>query len=139
MKEEVNYPTIECKEVHVGGTTFWFPIMITLFFILVGYGFPLMVSSGYEPLSVFSIGLIFLIIPVIRIIRNIIVRMKGKEIEGEVLEYVDKFSLTVKIIVDSNYGKRIINYELMDNKYFYEEGEKVKLLVYKDMFILERE
>ena len=92
-------------------------------------------------LSLSLLPLFSLIIP---IIKNIIVRIKGKEIEGIIYGYTDdtstiingNYTKAIKILIDKPEGKRFILYKTDDTKKKYKLNGKIKLLVYKKYYLI---
>ena len=97
--------------------------------------------------SIFAIvGLVSFIISARTIIRNYIVKAKGKEIEATVYGYMDDNVLLngtpaqiVKLLVITKEGPRFILYQLGDIKHPYKINSKIKLLVYKNIFIVKED
>ena len=74
---------------------------------------------------------------------NRLVKKYGKDIEGIVKGYItsdsnlfEETNYIVKLLLDTNDGKKYILYELSKPKVKYKNDVKLKLRVYKDMFKL---
>ena len=93
---------------------------------------------------IFLISLLPLITSLIYIIKHIIVKLLGKEIEGIVYGYTDNTSTiingnntkAIKILIDTPEGKKFILYKTEDTKKKYKLNSKIKLLVYKKLFLI---
>ena len=155
----MEYPVEECKEAKLGFWNVLFPLIFAFGFGFFGLLFPIVfiisdTSSNNVPTS-FSIttiimclpfaiiGIVAFIIAIRPIIRYISLKKHAIEIEGTVYGYMDDNILLngtpaqiVKILIDTPKGKRFILYQLGDIKKPYKLNSKVKLLVYKDYFLI---
>ncbi len=148
----MEYPVIECKE---GNITFWnviFPMIFAFSFGSVGFVMPLSIFIQEGDLSILAfcsifgiIGLVAFIIGIRPIIRFFSIKSKGKEIEATVYGYMDDNvylngnpAQIVKLLVNTDEGNKFILYQLGDIKRPYQVNSKIKLRVYKDMFLIEK-
>ena len=148
----MEYPVEECKEAIL---SFWntiFPLIFAFGFGFFGILFPIIFFSVDKEMGTMSIlmcfpfaiiGIIAFIIAIKPIIRHILLKKKGIEIEGTIYGYMDDNILIngnpsqiVKILIDTPKGKRFILYQLGDIKKPYQLNSKIKLLVYKDYFLI---
>lgn len=152
---DMEYPVIECKEANI---TFWntaFPMIFAVSFGFFGFIFPLIfiLEAPEEALpvvlmcSIFAIiGVVAFIIGIRSILRKAQIMSKGKEIEETVYGYMDDNVLLngqpaqiVKKLVTTSDGPKFILYQLGDIKKPYKINGKVKLTVYKDMFLINKD
>lgn len=150
---DMEYPVIDCKEANI---TFWnvcFPMIFAISFGFFGFVFPLifLLAGSREFIGVVLICSIFAIIGVVAfvigikpIIRYFSIKRNGKEISGIVYGYMDDNILLngipaqiVKLLIDTNDGKKFILYQLGDIKQPFKINSTIKLKVYKDMFLIE--
>ena len=90
------------------------------------------------------IGIVALIIAIKPVIRFITIKTKGQEIYATVYGYMDDNILLncrpaqiVKLLIDTNDGKKFILYQLGDIKQPFKINGQIKLKVYKDIFFIE--
>jgi hypothetical protein len=155
VKDE--YPLLECKEASLNTFIIWYLILFAFLF-WVGLNvsindFPkeiLEEKPMYRTIEIilsiiiFLLSLLPLITALIYIIKHIIVKLLGKEIEGIVYGYTDNTSTTIndkntkaiKILIDTPKGKQFIIYKTEDTKKKYKLNSKIKLLVYKKLFLI---
>lgn len=149
---DMEYPVIDCKEAAIGFWNFIFPMIFAVSFGFFGFIVPLiMVLSGQEDAlvavlfcSIFGlIGIVALIIAITPVIRYLLIKNRGKEIEAVVYGYIDdnillndRHAQIVKLLVNTDEGYRFILYQLADIKQPYKINSKIKLLVYKDIFLI---
>ena len=150
---DMEYPVIECKEANIGFWNVLFPMIFAISFGFFGFIFPffmIFLVEGESVLMVFSIcsifaiiGVVALIIAIRPIIRYFKVKAKGKEIEATVYGYMDDNMLLnnnpaqiVKLLINTNDGFKFILYQLGDIKQPYKLNSKIKLMVYKDNFLI---
>ena len=150
----MEYPVIECKE---GNVTFWnfiFPMIFAFSFGIPGVFIPVSVIfvEGFEALPVLMFGSIFGLVGIVAfyigikpVVRYFAIKSKGKDIEATVYGYMDDNLLIngnpaqiVKLLVNTDDGNRFILYQLGDIKRPYEVNSKIKLRVYKDMFLISK-
>lgn len=148
---DMEYPVIKCKEANIGFWTIGFPMIFAIAFGLVGFvGLILSMGLKLKELLFFSlfgiIGIVALIIVIIHIIRYLKIKICGKEIEATVYGYMDDNILInenpsqiVKLLVNTNEGPKFILYQLGDIKQLYKVNSKIKLKVYKDIFLIVKE
>lgn len=149
----MEYPVIDCKEANVGFFNVVFPMIFAIAFGFAG----IMVTSMLYFISKagagkqFNFGIIFLviglitfIIAIIPLIRKFLIELNGKTIEATVYGYMDDNVLIngipaqiVKLLVDTNDGKKFILYQLGDTKQPFKVNSKINLKVYKDIFEIE--
>ena len=154
-KADMEYPVIECKEASINFWNFWFPMIFAVAFGFFGFIFPLIFvladpSSALMIMlfcSIFGIiGVVAFVIAIKQVIRSNKVKQKGKEIEATVYGYMDDNILLngspaqiVKLLVITKEGPRFILYQLGDIKHPYKINSKIKLLVYKNIFIVKED
>lgn len=156
-KVTTEYPIEDCNEASIN-LKIIMPLL--LMFGLFFYG-GLNVATTYYPPGVeemkmykigttvlaiilYLISLLPLITALIPILRNIKVKIRGKEIEGIIYGYVDDDSMiingnltkAIKILIDTPKGKRFIIYKTSDTKKNYKLNSKIKLLVYKKLYLM---
>ena len=151
---DMEYPVIECKEANMGFWNVIFPmifavsfgfaglIMPILFLSVGGDVFPKIMILFFLPFAL--IGIVALIIAIKPVIRFITIKTKGKEIYATVYGYMDDNILLngrpaqiVKLLIDTNDGKKFILYQLGDTKQPFKINSQIKLKVYKDIFLIE--
>lgn len=148
----MEYPVIDCKEAGIGFWNVAFPMIFAVGFGFFGFIFPLLfIFSGDEDwlmvclfCSIFAIvGVVSFVVAILPIIRTIIIKTKGHEIEATVYGYMDDNMLLnerpaqiVKLLVQTKDGPRFILYQLSDTKQPYQINSKIKLLAYKDKFLI---
>ncbi|MBP5366966.1 MAG: zinc ribbon domain-containing protein [Bacteroidales bacterium] len=148
-KADMEYPVIECKEANLGFWRVWFPLIFAVSFGIMGAAFTVAMLKQGEYLGVLFIsifdliGLVALIIALKNIYRNILVKLRGKEIDATVYGYMDDNVLLngvpaqiVKLLVHTKQGPRFILYQLGDIKHPYKINSKIKLKAFKDMFLI---
>lgn len=154
-KADMEYPVIECKEASINFWNFWFPMIFAVSFGFFGFIFPLIFiladpSSALMVIllcSIFGIiGVAAFVIAIKQVIRRSIVKQKGKEIEAIVYGYMDDNILLngspaqiVKLLVTTKDGKRFILYQLKDTAHPYKINSRIKMLVYKDIFMVKKD
>ncbi len=152
----MEYPVVDCKEASI---TFWsvaFPMIFAIGFGLFGFIFPIFLSDSESASEINSglfifclpfalIAIIAFIIAIKPIIRYLLIKMYGKEIEATVYGYMnDNITLNgspaqiVKLLVNTNDGAKFILYQLGDIKKPYKINSKVQLKVYKNIFLIEK-
>lgn len=152
---DMEYPVIECKEANISFWNFWFPMIFAVSFGFFGFIFPLFfILAGTETAiivalvcSIFSIiGLVAFILAIKQAIRYYLVKVKGKEIEATVYGYMndnvllnDEPAQIVKLLVSTKEGPRFILYQLGDIKHPYKINSKIKLSVYKKIFLVKKD
>ena len=150
----MEYPVIECKEAHVGFWNVIFPMIFAF-----GFGFPIwflpmiIMASDFEEriyaLLMFTpfvlIGIVAFVIGIRPVIRYFSIKKKGRDITGTVYGYMDDNILIngnpsqiVKILVNTNDGKKFILYQLGDVKQPYKINSDIRLKVYKDTFMIDK-
>ena len=148
----MEYPVIECKEANINFWNVVFPLFFSFTFmpeLLFPIKFFLEEESSdkYSALlfnSTFGIiSIVAFIIGITPVIRSLIINSKGKEIEATVYGYMnDDFLLNdapaqiVKLLVNTNEGNKFILYQTAGVKRPYKINSKIKLRVYKDMFMI---
>lgn len=149
---DMEYPVIECKEANVGFWNVLFPMIFAVGFGYVGFVFPIMffLTGTGEILSVLLLASIFavagvvsFIIAITPIIRYLCVKLRGREIDATVYGYMDdnvllngKPAQIVKLLVNTNDGKKFILYQLGDTKQPFKINSQIKVKVYKDIFLI---
>ena len=152
---DMEYPVIECKEANISFWNFWFPMIFAVSFGFFGFIFPLFfILAGTEAAitvalvcSIFAIiGLVAFILAIKQAIRYYLVKVKGKEIEATVYGYMndnvllnDEPAQIVKLLVSTKEGPRFILYQLGDIKHPYKINSKIKLSVYKKIFLVKKD
>lgn len=151
----MEYPVIECKEANISFFNFWFPMIFAVSFGFFGFIFPLIfiLAGSKEALavvlicSIFAlIGIVSLVIALIPLVRYLLIKNNGKDIEATVYGYMDDNLLIndapaqiVKLLVSTNDGLKFILYQLKDTKQLYKVNSKIKLRVYKDKFLIPKD
>lgn len=151
---DMEYPVIECKEAQITFWNVWFPMIFAVSFGFFGFVFPIVffITTPDAAIAVLLASSLFAIIGVVAfiigikpVIRNHVIRRKGKEIEATVYGYMDDNLLLngtpsqiVKLLVTTKEGPRFILYQLGDIKHPYKINSKIKLLVYKDIFMVKK-
>lgn len=151
-KANMEYPVIECKEVNIVNPVFLVFFIFIFIFIMFGAIFPIIIFNRFSSFSSFSIVMFlpFIIISIFilsivlsPIIRYIKVKTKGKEINATVYGYMnDEYSQSsngnqiVKLKVDTNEGPKFILYQMGHSQKLYKINSKIKLKVYKDLFMI---
>lgn len=130
MDADMEYPVIECKEANLN---FWNVVFPMIFALMFGFFFI------FFPFGIISI--IAFIIGITPVIRYYLIDINGQEIEAVVYGYLDDKMLfnnmpgqIVKLLVDTNDGKKFILYQLADTTQPYQVNSKIKLKVYKNLF-----
>lgn len=151
---DMEYPVIECKEAGIGFWNVAFPmifafsfgfaglVMPILFFTVGGDAFPKTMILFFIPFAV--IGIVAFVIAAKTIMRYLSIKNNGQEIYATVYGYMDDNVLLngnpaqiVKLLVDTNDGKKFILYQLGDIKQPFKINSQIKLKVYKDIFLIE--
>ena len=143
----LEYPTIECKEVHMNikhvESQRLFSILLGALSILI---LIIALKEKYVGLGIFStvLGIIsskIYINAIKKIKKYVLIKQKGKEIEAVVKGFINDTDcvtgykiVIVKLLLETNEGKKYILYELDDPSNNYKINDKIKLRVYKDMF-----
>lgn len=153
-KANMEYPLIECKEAHVGFLNVVFPMIFACSFGFAGFIMPILfftVGEGAFPKTIILfflpfavIGAVALYLTINPIVRYLSVKRYGKEINAIVYGYMDDNILLngnpaqiVKLLVNTNEGKKFIMYQLGDIKQPFKINSQIKLKVYKDIFLIE--
>lgn len=151
---DMEYPVIECKEANIGFWNVVFPMIFAVSFGFFGMIFPLafFLAMPEEGLfiflfcSIFSfVGISAFIIGIKPVIRYLLVKKRGREIEAVVYGYMNDNILLngvpaqiVKLLVQTNDGPKFILYQLGDVQHPYKINSKISLLVYKDIFLVKK-
>lgn len=151
---DMEYPVIECKEAHIGFWNVVFPMIFACSFGFAGFIMPILVftvGADVFPKTLIlfflpfaAIGAIALYLTINPIVRYFSVKHYGKEINAIVYGYMDDNILLngnpaqiVKLLVNTNEGKKFIMYQLGDIKQPFKINSQIKLKVYKDIFLIE--
>ena len=153
MYADMEYPVIECKEANVGFWNVVFPMIFAFAFGGAGILFPLIfIMADPEmfkmaiPMFIMPliIGIVAFVIGIKPILRFFSIKTNGKEIEATVYGYMNDNILLngspaqiVKLLVDTNDGKKFILYQLGDIKQPFKINSQIRLKVYKDIFLIE--
>lgn len=148
----MEYPVIDCKEANISFWNFFFPMIFAISFGFFGFVFPFIFLLSDEGVflevalfcSIFGIiSIIALVIAVKTLIKYLIIKTKGKEIDAVVYGYMDdNFIINgnpakiVKLLVNTNDGQKFILYQLGEIKQLYKVNSKIKLKVYKNIFYI---
>jgi hypothetical protein len=147
---DIEYPVIECKEASINFINFYFPLMFGSCFVFSAIVINLIfVYSGIDFLSTVLIfcallipGIVLFVIAFIKLARYKKVLKRGKEIEATVYRYMKETmwdnDMKVKLLIDTEQGKKFILYKLDDNT-VYEVNSKIKLITYKDLFLIKKD
>ena len=171
-KANMDYPILECKEANIN---FWNTVFPGIFFVVfgvIGTIFPIIFyktsqsmadsfksTSGFDGFMSFDfaspallmcipfllIGIGAFIVMIRPIIRYLLLKMKGKQIQGTVYGYVDDNVLlngipaqTAKILVQSPDGPRFIMYQMGRTDHPYGINSKIDLYVYNNYFMIDK-
>ena len=152
---DMEYPVIECKEATMGFFQVVFPLIFAgvfgfsgicmpiMFFSIGGDVFPKSLILFFLPFAL--IGVIVFIIGIKPVIRYMLLKTKGQEIDATVYGYMDdnvfingNSAQIVKLLVQTNDGPKFILYQLGDIKQPYKINSVIKLRVYKDIFSIDK-
>ena len=152
ISANMEYPVIECKEVNLHFWNVGFPMIFAISFGYFGIMSCFIMSKGstvdgaemfYCGFIFLAIGIVALMITLIPIIRYLQVKRYGKEIEAAVYGYLNDNILInnqpaqiVKLLVDTNDGKKFILYQLGDTVKPFKINSTIKLNVYKNLFMI---
>ena len=122
----------------------FFGFIFPLIFVLAGSKEALVVILIC---SIFAlIGVVAFVIAVIPLVRYLLIKFYGKDIEATVYGYIDDNLLIndapaqiVKLLVSTSAGLKFILYQLKDTKHPYKINSKIKLKVYKDKFLIPKD
>lgn len=152
----MEYPVLNCKEAALGFWTTVFPLIFAVMFTIAGIVMLTVAISGIAedgatPIVILMfipfllIGIAATVIVLKNVIRYAILKSKGKHITGIVYGYTnDNVRINgspaqiVKILVDTQQGKRFIMYQLGDTSKPYGVNTEIKLIVYKNIFMIEK-
>lgn len=148
---DMEYPVIECKEANLDFGSVAFPMIFAVGFGFFGFIFPIAFLGSDDfaivllMCSIFAvIGVVAFIIGIKPVIRYVSIKRNGHEIEATVYGYMDDNlfinempAQIVKLLVKTKDGNKFILYQLGDVKRPYKINGKIKLKVYKDMFLIE--
>ncbi len=151
----MEYPVINCKEAALGFWTTLFPLIFAVMFTISAIIMLIEALSGMAgedtPIIIlmfipfFLIGIAAAVVVLRNVIRYIILKVKGKHITGKLYGYVDdnvrvngRPAQVAKILVDTPNGKRFIMYQLGSTEKNIAVNEEVHLLVYKNIFMLDK-
>ena len=147
---DMEYPTLECKEVTISFWTIWFPMIfagafgvpgfILLMFFALFFRHYVLLLLG---VPFFMLGVIMTIIILRTVLRYIKVKNNGKTIQGTVYGYIDdSFRINdqpakiIKLLVQTPKGPRFILYHSGSTLKKYGINDKIDLLVYKSYFMI---
>ena len=140
---DMEYPVIECKEANIGFWSVGFPFIFVVAFGFASIGTHTLIK-GVSVFDVFTIiAIVAFIIGIRPIINYFILKNNGKEIDGTVYGYINDNVMingapaqVVKILVNTNEGPRFIMYQLASITQPYKINSKIKLKVYKNVFMI---
>ena len=148
---DMEYEVIDCKEANMNFWNVIFPMIFAVSFGSVGLFIPfvLMIDDAEVlPIVLFLgvfglIGLVAFIIGITPVIRHLMIKYRGRDIEATVYGYMDDNILLngapaqiVKLLVNTDEGPKFILYQLGDIKQPFKINSKINLQVYKDMFYM---
>jgi len=152
---DMQYPVLQCKEATLNFWTVAFPAIFAFSFGFFGFAFPfLFAKSGSEEMGTVLlisipfalIGVVAFIIMLRPIIRFLILKSKGTRVTAKVYGYVDDNVLindqpaqVVKLLVYTPEGYRFVTYQLGTTDQPYGINTEIELLVYKDIFMIEKQ
>lgn len=154
---DMEYPVINCKEANINFWNTIFPmIFVVAFFFsaLMFGGIPLLTHAPLDMIIPFLLiglfelflGGVALYIALKPIVRYRSLKRNGREIEATVYGYMndnlfinEKPAQIVKLLVNTGEGPKFILYQLGDTKKPYKINNKIKLKVYKDIFLIVKE
>ena len=151
-ESKTNEPIIDCKEANI---SFWgiiFPLIFAVAFGFFGFGMPLifLMSDTDDIGVVILICSMFAIVSVVatiiilkNIIRFLLIKIKGEEINALVQGYMDDNLIinnepaqVIKLRIDTSEGPKIALYQTKDVKRPYNINQPIKLKKYKDIYYL---
>ena len=148
---DMEYEVIDCREANMNFWNVIFPMIFAFSFGSVGLFIPfvLMIDDAEVlPIVLFLgmfglIGLVAFIIGITPVIRHLMIKYRGRDIEATVYGYMDDNILLngapaqiVKLLVNTDEGPKFILYQLGDTKQPFKINSKINLQVYKDMFYM---
>ena len=148
---DMEYEVIDCREANMNFWNVIFPMIFAFSFGSVGLFIPfvLMIDDAEVlPIILFLgmfglIGLVAFIIGITPVIRHLMIKYRGRDIEATVYGYMDDNTLLngapaqiVKLLVNTDEGPKFILYQLGDTKQPFKINSKINLQVYKDMFYM---
>ena len=143
-KANFEYPVIECKEGNIDYLNVVLPLLVSILNCYLG----IMESIIFDDSIInifFIMGIITFIYFMTPIIRNFRIKLFGKDIDAIVYGHIDgSFYINgvptkiVKLLVNTNEGPRFILYELGATYIEYPINSKIKLRVYKNMFLIKK-
>jgi hypothetical protein len=147
-----NYPEIECKSVKFSFFNTVFPGIFFVTYTPVGL-IPLFINKytpGNEDFYIFllSFGIFFIggiiagIIMLLPFIKYMILKTNGLEVQGTLIDYIENrneringvHTKTMKIIVNTDEGPKIIKYNTGSTRTPYPINSVLRLLMYKNYF-----
>ena len=152
----MEYPEINCKEATVGFFQVAFPLIFAVMFTIGGVMAMNIAIKGLAgedtPMVVLMcipfllIGIAAAVVVLKKVYRYIVLKRKGKHITGTFYGYSDdnvringRPAQVAKILVDTPQGKRFIMYQLGSTERNIAVNQEVRLLVYKDIFLIEKD
>lgn len=148
---DMEYEVIDCKEANMNFWNVIFPMIFAVSFGSVGLFIPFVLmfdDAEVLPIVLFLgmfglIGLVAFIIGITPVIRHLMIKYRGRDIEATVYGYMDDNILLngapaqiVKLLVNTDEGPKFILYQLGDTKQPFKINSKINLQVYKDMFYM---
>ena len=148
---DMEYEVIDCREANMNFWNVIFPMIFAFSFGSVGFFIPfvfMIVDAEVLPIVLFLgmfglIGLVAFIIGITPVIRHLMIKYRGRDIEATVYGYMDDNILLngapaqiVKLLVNTDEGPKFILYQLGDTKQPFKINSKINLQVYKDMFYM---
>lgn len=149
---DMEYPVIKCKETNLGIFNVIFPILFSFVFGFAGFMCTVFTNTVNEVSgnNNFNIGIIFFTIALgiftiaaIPLSRYILIRAFGKETKAIVYGYMDgdifingQPTQVVKLLIDTDDGKKLILYKLADISRPYNVNGIIKIYRCKNIFML---
>lgn len=152
----MEYSVLNCKEAALGFWTTVFPLIFAVMFTIAGItmltiAISGMAEDGATPIIIlmfipfFLIGIAATVTVLMNVIRYMTLKRKGKHITGKFYGYADdnvringRPAQVAKILVDTPQGKRFIMYQLGSTEKSIAINQEVHLLVYKNIFMIEK-
>ena len=149
----MEYPVIECKEAVLNVWTIVLPALIAIVSGVFGILLPIIIISedGFSKevlvTGIFTIAaIVSYYIVIVNLFKYIILHIKGKEIEATVYGYIDDNvfingvpAQVAKLLIHTEEGTKFILYELGDTAQPYPVNSTIKVIVYKNLFCIEKD
>ena len=145
----MEYPVMECREANINFWNLIFPLIFAAAFGISGI-IALVVFGGFGGVRLSLIGLPFLLIGLVSafiairtVARFLKVKLFGEMIQARVYGYMDdcvlingKPAQTVKLLVQTDDGPRVILYQLGNTLKPYRINDIIDIMVYRSQFMI---